>query len=315
MTVDGGNRAVRDHPASRDRRGPWAATAYQDNPAIQGRRLRVALRQARQNAELTLEQVATALDVSPSKIVRIESGAVRSVSTTDLKAMLDLYKVTDPRRVADFVSMARAARQRAWWNKYREVASQRYLEYVELEQAAASALNFEPLVAPGLLQTREYAQAVIRRLNPGASDDQVNALVEFRLDRQESLLDAPEPPKLSFIFDESVMYRQVGDAEVMEEQIRHLIELAGRQNITIQILPFAAGLGPNTQAPFVVVKFADSADPDVLYLEGPSGGTLVANDQEEVARYHTAFDELRRLSLSGSDTLKLLQEVLSGSRK
>jgi transcriptional regulator with XRE-family HTH domain len=313
MTVDGGNRAVRDHPAGRDRRGLRAATAYQDNPAIQGRRLRAALRQARQDAELTLEQVATALDVSASKIVRIESGTVK-VSTTDLKALLDLYKVTDPRRMADFVSMARAARQHPWWRKYREVASPRYLEYVELEQAAVSTLNFQPLVAPGLLQTREYAQAVIRRLAPDASDDQVNARVEFRLDRQERLLDAPEPPKLSFIFDESVMYRQVGDAEVMEEQIRHLIELAGRQNITIQILPFAAGLGPNTQAPFVVVKFADSADPDVLYLEGPSGGTLIAND-EEVARYRAAFDELRRLSLSGSDTLKLLRGVPSGPRK
>jgi hypothetical protein len=116
------------------------------------------------------------------------------------------------------------------------------------------------------------------------------------------------------VLDESVMYRQVGDVEVMQEQIRYLVELAGRPNITIQILLFLAGLGPNTQAPFVVVQFPNTADPDVLYLEGPSGGTLVANDQAEVARYRSAFEELQRMSLSGPDSLKFLQELLSGSR-
>jgi Domain of unknown function (DUF5753) len=103
-----------------------------------------------------------------------------------------------------------------------EVASRSYLEYVELEQAAAVTLNFEPLLVPGLLQTAAYARAVTRRLGWDASDDQVNALVEFRLDRQKRLLDAPEPPKLSFVLDESVIHLRVGGAEVMEEQVRHL---------------------------------------------------------------------------------------------
>ena len=284
------------------------------NPAVQGRRLRAALRQARQAAGLTLERVAAELDVSPSKIVRIESGAVK-VSTTDLRAMLDLYEITDPREVTEFVSMARAARQRPWWQKeYGDVASHRYLEYVELEQAAAVTLNFEPLVVPGLLQTGEYARAVIRRFGRDASDDQVNALVKFRLDRQGRLLDTPEPPKLSFVLDESVVYRKVGSGNVMEEQVRHLIELSGRPNITIQILPFDAGVGPNTQAPFVVVQFPATADPDVLYIELPTGGTLIANDHDEVARYRGAFEELRRMSLSGPDSLKFLQGLLGGSR-
>ena len=314
MTADGGNLAVRDHPPGQNGRGRKAAAAGGGNPAVQHRRLRAALRQARQAAGLTLDQVATELDVSPSKIVRIESGAVK-VSTSDLKAMLDLYKITDPREVTEFVSMARAARQRPWWKRgYGEVASRPYLEYVEIEQAAAVTLNFEPLLVPGLLQTAEYARAVTRRLGWDVSDDQVNALVEFRLDRQKRLLDAPEPPKLSFVLDESVIQRRVGGAEVMEEQVRHLIELAGRPNITIQILPFDAGLGPRVQTPFVVIQFPDAIDPDVLYLESPTGGALVAKDQKEVAHYRTAFDELRRMSLSSSDTLKFLQGLLSGSR-
>src|ERR1051326_369899 len=103
------------------------------NPAVQGRRLRTALRQARLDAGLTQEEVAGALDWSLSKIVRIENGSVR-VSTTDLKAMLGQYRVTDSDIEEDLVSMARAARQRPWWNAYREFASQRYLEFVQLEQ-------------------------------------------------------------------------------------------------------------------------------------------------------------------------------------
>src|SRR5262252_1823693 len=124
------------------------------NPAVQARRLRTVLKQARLDAELTQEQAATALEWSLSKVVRIESGVVR-VSTTDLRAMLDQYKITDPRRVADLLSMARAARQPRWWSKYREFASQRYLEFVEFEQAAAETLHFQPLFIPGTLQTRE----------------------------------------------------------------------------------------------------------------------------------------------------------------
>jgi len=313
MTDGGDHLAVQGLPSGRDRRGRKATDADGPNPAVQGRRLRTALRQARQAAGLTLEQVAAELDVSPSKIVRIESGAVK-VSTSDLKALLDLYKITDPREVTELVAMARAARQRPWWQKaYGEVASHRYLEYVELEQAAAMTLNFEPLVVPGLLQTAEYAHAVIRRSWSDASDDQVNSLVEFRLDRQKRLLDAPDPPNLSFVLDVSVIYRRVGGAEVMKEQVRHLITLAGRPNITLQFLPFDAGLGPSVEAPFVIIQFPDAADPDVLYRESPSGSTLT-NDQAEVARYRTAFEELRRMSLSGPDSLKFLQELLSGSR-
>jgi transcriptional regulator with XRE-family HTH domain len=304
MTADGGSGAVRDHPAGRDRRGRRVATAEGENPAVQGRRLRAALRQARQKADLTLEQVAAALDVSPSKIVRIESGAVR-VSTIDLKALLDLYEITDQDRVAEFVSMAKAARQPPWWRKYREFTSPRYFEYVELEQAAAAAVNFQPQLVPGLLQTRNYASAIIHQPGPDITEERANGLLEFRMERQK-LLDVPEPPMLSFVLDESAVHRQIGSAETMEEQIRHLIELAGRPNITIHILRFTAGLVPGMQAPFVVLQFPDRADPDALFLESPRGDTLVATDQDEVSRYRDAFAELEQASLSGPDSVKFL---------
>lgn len=279
------------------------------NPAVQGRRLRAALRQARLDAGLTQDQVAAALEWSLSKVVRIENGSVR-ISTTDLKAMLDQYKVTDPDRVAELTSMARAAKQRPWWSAYREFAPQRYLEYVELEQAALSTLNFQPMFVPGLLQTRDYAAAIIWQLGRDVTEERAEALLEFRMERQKKLLDASEPPTLSFILDESVVRRRVGGVEAMGNQIRHLIELAERPHITIQIFPFAVGLSFGMQAPFVIVQFP--ADPEVLFLESPRGDTLVANDEDEVSRYHSAFEELQRVSLPASDSVKFLQELGSG---
>src|SRR5579859_6956061 len=154
------------------------------NPAVQGRRLRTALREARLDAELTQDQVAVALDWSLSKIVRIENGSVR-VSITDLKAMLAKYGITDPDRVTELVSLAKSARQRPWWRGYREFASQRYLEFVELEQASAALLQYQPQLVPGLLQTREYASAVIWRLGRDINEARATGLLGLRMKRQE----------------------------------------------------------------------------------------------------------------------------------
>lgn len=228
--------------------------------------------------------------------------------------MLDLYDITDPRRVSEFISMAKAARQRPWWSRYRGVASQRYLEYVELEQAAVATMNFQPQLIPGLLQTRDYAGAVIRRLGRDVTEEKANTLLEFRMERQKKLLAAPEPPKLLFVLDESTLYRQVGSAEAMEEQISHLVEMAGRPNIAIHILRLAAGPVPGTQAPSVIVQLPDPADPDALFLESPRGDTLVVSDQGEVRRYRRAFEELQQTSLSGPESVKFLNGLMRDRR-
>jgi transcriptional regulator with XRE-family HTH domain len=277
------------------------------NPAVQGRRLRAALKQARRDAGLTQDQAAGKLDWSLSKIVRIESGAVR-VSTTDLKAMLDQYKVTDQKRVDELVEMGREARQRPWWSAYKEFASQRYLEFVEFEQAAESTLHVQPLFVPGTLQTRDYATAIIWRLVRDVTEERANGLLGFRMRRQK-LLDSADPPTLSFVLDESVLYRQVGSTEVMQGQIDRLIDLSVRPTIAIQIYPFSAGPSYGMQTPFVIHKFADPDDLDVLYLEGPRGDTIVGDDAEEIARFQRSFAELQQMSMSGPESLTFLKKL------
>jgi transcriptional regulator with XRE-family HTH domain len=275
-------------------------------PAVQGRLLRTALRQARDDAHLTLDQVATALDVSLSKVQRIESGAVK-VSTTDLRALLDLYKITDQVRIDELVAMARVAKKPSWWSSYKEVASQRYLEFVEFEQAATATLNYQPLWVPGLLQTRDYAAEIIRRLGPESVEHQ-QGLFDFRMKRQE-LLEAADLPSLSFVLDESVLRRQVGSKQVMHTQLGRLSELAGRSSITIQVRPFSNGLVRRMQAPFVIHQLEDAVDLDVLYLETPVGDTIVADDNEEIGRYRSAFEQLRSTSLSSLESRTFLKEV------
>jgi transcriptional regulator with XRE-family HTH domain len=282
------------------------------NPAVQGRRLRLELKHVRETKGLTLDHVAKEMDWSISKIVRIESGAVR-ISTNDLKALLDFYQISDSGRVEELLAMGRAAREKPWWNEYSGVATKRYLEYIEFEQAASETWHFQPLYIPGILQTRDYARAIIWRLTPDSTEAELNKLLEFRLERQR-LLDAPDMPHLSYVLDESLLRRRVGDDSIMAGQLSRLIELSGRANISMQILPFSAGPLVGAQTPFVIHHFPDQADHDVVYLEGPQQDSRVADDMEEIGRYHQTFDALSAAALSAPDSARFLKDVLNNSR-
>ena len=175
------------------------------SPAVQRRRLRAELRRARLEADLTQDQVAAAMDWSLSKLIRIENGSV-GISTNDLRAILQYYKITDSDRTAELLAMARSARERSWWSEYRDIASKPVLQVIEYEAAAIISRNFQPQVVPGLLQTEEYARAVLGQLNSQSSRERVDSLVHIRMRRQE-LLDRADPPLLFFIMDEPVVRR------------------------------------------------------------------------------------------------------------
>ena len=150
-------------------------------PLVQRRRLRTELRRARAEADLTQDQVADAMDWSLSKIIRIETGAV-GISTNDLRALLSLYKIHGPDRVHELVELARASRQPSWLSKYRGDISPQYLQYIEYEQAASVLRTYEPLLIPGLLQTEEYAAAIMRELaDPDRPAETIQNRIRIRL--------------------------------------------------------------------------------------------------------------------------------------
>lgn len=279
------------------------------SPAVQRRRLRTELRRARLDAGLTQEQVASAMDWSLSKLIRIENGSV-GISTNDLKAVLQHYKITDEDRAAEFLALSRASRERSWWSSYRDLVSKRLIQLIEYETAAYISRQFEDLVIPGLLQTTDYMRVALSQLAPGRPVSQIDTLIEVRLKRQE-LLKRPDGPLLFFIIDEAVVRRVVGGSDVMRRQLQRLIEVADVPNVTVEVIPFTAGLLPGLQSPFVIHEFPDAADDDVLYLESPRGGLLSRDDTDEILIYREDFERMRQASLGPERTIDFLHEVIA----
>jgi transcriptional regulator with XRE-family HTH domain len=277
------------------------------SPVVQRRRLRTELRKARQDAGQTQGEVAAAMDWSLSKIIRIEAGIV-GISTNDLKALLRHYKIVDPDHVNELIALGRAARERAWWSQYRDVATSGLLQLIGYESAAAVRRNFEPLLVPGLLQTEEYARAVIPVLDERVPQERVDTLVEIRMRRQE-LMERTNPPELFFILDEAAIRRVVGSRAIMRRQLRSLVELAEKPNVTIEVVPFTAGIHQGMRGSFVVLEFPNAADDDVLYVEDASGGLLNRTDPEEILAFSEVFERLRNVSLGAKDSSTYIDKL------
>ncbi len=279
------------------------------SPAVSRRRLRTELRRARNEAGLTQEHVAQAMDWSLSKLIRIENGT-NSISTNDLKALVQHYGITDERRIAELLSLGRASRERSWWSTYSGV-SKTLAQLIEYENAAHVSRSYEELVIPGLLQTVDYMRASTRQLAPDMTASQVDVEVEIRLKRQE-LLKRAEPPLLFFVLNEQVIRRIVGGKDVMHRQVQQLIDASDMPNVTVEVVPFTAGLVPGLQAPFVIHEFLDAADDEVLYLESSHGDRLPDADKDEVLKYREEFEGLRQASLGPQGTIDFLHEVIAG---
>ena len=265
------------------------------------------MRRARQQAGLTQDQVAETMEWSLSKVIRIEAGTV-GISANDLKALLALYKIADEDQVTGLLALARAGRERPWQSVYRDVVSPRLLQLIEFEAAASISRNFQPLVVPGLLQTKEYARAILSQFAGDNPDTPVDARVEVRMKRQE-ILDRADPPLLFFILDEAATRRLVGGRDVMRGQLRRMTELAARPHVTIEVVPFSVGAHPGLQGPFLIEEFPDPADDDVLYLESPQGEVLSRDDPDLILHYREVFEELRRLSLGPEGSLSFLAKL------
>ncbi|MDG4767376.1 helix-turn-helix transcriptional regulator [Solwaraspora sp. WMMD406] len=281
--------------------------ARHQGPTIGRRRLRAALRRAREAADLTQDHVARQMDWSLSKLIRIESGSV-SVSTNDVKALLDLYGVRDHQQVAQMVELARAARRRAWWSGYKDRVPPAYAAYIGLEADAAVLQYFQPISFPGLLQTEEYARAVIPADGPHhVPAAEIESRVQIRLARQHAVLHGADPPQIEVILDEAALRRVTGGTRVLREQLRHVATMCARTGITVRVLPFTAGSN-TVLGPFVILRFADHEDGDVVYVESALVEEII-DRPADVRSYQHVFDRLRAESLSPADSVALLRRI------
>ena len=283
------------------------------SPLMLRRRLRTELRTARLNSSLTQDQVAKAMEWSISKMNRIEK-AKSGVSINDLRALLSLYGVTDKGQNEELLELARAVarakggRHDQWWRRYSEVAPARLLELLDYESEASSVSQFETIFSPGILQTEEYASAVLKVFfDEKSSAERVAALVHLRT-RRRDLLTSQDAPKFSFLLDESVIRRMVGGAPIMRRQLRHLAGAAELPNVTLRVVPFTAGLHSGMKQPFELIEFADTPDENIVFLESPRGD-FISDDPKEAQNYHMAFQHITEESLSTTASAGLLRKV------
>ena len=278
---------------------------FQDSPALR-RRLRHELRDARNSAGLTQRDIARRLEWSPSKVIRIESGQV-AVSTVDLRALLREYGIEDKGHIEQLVDLARSSKKQSW-SQYRDVLSSAGMDYFGYEASAHIVRQYEPLLVPGLLQTEDYAREILRHAY-ASSEPVIERRVDARKARQE-LLERDDQPQLFFILDEAAIRRCVGGPEIMGRQLDRLTELADRDRISIQILPFSKGAHEGMAGPFAHLEFAGDDD-DVLFLEGRIDAVLKDDeeDRSEVSRHLEIFQELELEATNTKEFARLMKEA------
>lgn len=273
------------------------------NPTIQRRRLGLALKNAREQAGLTQDEAAQAIESASSKISRIELGQ-SGVRPLDLKLLLRAYGVPDD-VAASMRELAKAGRQRGRWSSYREQLPAWFRAFVDLESDASTIRQYQAEIIPGILQTQAYITAMLSDAwshDAAASQQQQ---VEIRLKRQSILDDGVQ---LSFVLSESAVRRTVGRAEVMREQLAHLIELSRRPSITIQILPFGAQTYVPPSFSFVILRFEDDPASDVIYAETFTDADYL--DRPDLVRAYTRlWDDLRAAALGPAESRALIEQL------
>ncbi|TDD91112.1 XRE family transcriptional regulator [Actinomadura darangshiensis] len=274
------------------------------SPTVRSKRLRRELRRLREERELTIEQVADLAggEWNPSTLGRWEKGD-RRIRPADLRHLLDVYDVHGEQREA-LITLAREARQRGWWQVYADVLPSEYSTYIGLETEAREMRTYQQQLIPGILQTAEYARAVIRATRPNDGPEAVERRVAVRLDRQK-VLTGPQPLRLWTVIDEAAIRRVVGSRQIMREQLDQLADMAERPGVQLQVLPFEAGAHASMATSFVVLGFGAS-DPNVVYLD-TGMSALFVEAPEDVAGYTLVFDHLRAAADSPRDSARVFQ--------
>ncbi|PYC81329.1 transcriptional regulator [Streptomyces tateyamensis] len=271
------------------------------NPTVRRRRLGAELRHLREQRGMTAEDVAERLMVSQSKISRLENGR-RSISPRDVRDLCDLYEVTDPRMRESLMEMARESKLRGWWNEFGDIP---YSVYIGLEAAAFSIRSYESSFVPGLLQTREYAEAVLNGTQPDTGQDAIRNRVEVRMKRQGRLTGEDQLSSFWSVIDEAVLSREVGGPQVMGAQLRRLLEVSEQANVNIQVIPFQYGAHPGMTGTFSLLEFPESADSTVVYFEGVTSD-LYLEKENDVRRYTGLYDHLRAAAFGVAESRSLI---------
>lgn len=263
----------------------------------------------REDAGLAQDQAARAAGFSAAKLSRIESGKGRRPPTeNDVRTLLELYG-TDDYEVSVLLKLLQRAGEPGWWQRYdKRLMPEWFDRLVGLQEAAATIRTFEIQYVPGLLQTPAYTRAVVERGLPNAPAGEVERRVELRRHRAR-LVSRADAPQLWAIIDESVLLRVLGSTEVMREQLAHLVKMAERPNVTLQIVPLSVTNASAPAIPITYLRFGGLDLPDVVYLEHIKSANFL-EDRDETEEYRIALDRLADEALKPRDSLELLRQTM-----
>ncbi|GAB3969847.1 helix-turn-helix transcriptional regulator [Actinoallomurus acanthiterrae] len=264
------------------------------------------LRRLREKAGVTSVAAAKAIGGSESKISRMELGR-SGFKEADVAILLSVYGITDAEERDQLLTLARRANQPGWWHSYGDVLPSWFQSYIGLEQAASRIRTYEPQFVPGLLQTEDYAAAVIS-LGDFAPEE-VDRRVALRATRQRKFRDGAL--RLWAVIDETALRRPVGGPEVLRGQLEYLMAAAKHPGLTLQVTPFAASAKHAAPGGFTIMRFADPQLPDVVYVE-QLGNALYLDKREDVDRYTLAMDRLSVISATPDESVDIIGTILEG---
>ncbi|MHB9862309.1 helix-turn-helix domain-containing protein [Streptomyces sp. YIM S03343] len=284
--------------------------ATTDRPStVLGRQLGDELRRHREASGLTTAQAAEALDCTKGKISRMENGRV-VVRTPDVAALLLAYGVNDPEtreRLTRLTRTANRRRREGWWHQYSGVLADTYKDYIEMESICREIRTFQAQLIPGLLQTPEYSRAVTVASRAWQSSTEIDQFVQVRVARQQRLTGETS---LSFwaVLAEGVLHQRVGGPDVMQTQLNHVIAMAERPNVTVQILPFSRGAHSGMFGPYLLMSFPQETAQELVLTEMPTGN-LWMEQEPQVTYYRSLFDDARTVALPPTESLALIRRT------
>ncbi|WP_444962841.1 helix-turn-helix domain-containing protein [Nocardiopsis sp. M1B1] len=276
-----------------------------NSPTLRLRRLATMLRQSREATGYTATQVGNKYGWSSGKVSKMETTETKRIKADDLDKLMDLYEITDPDKRSVMHALAKDARQRGWWSKYKEVFTERALPDFEAE--ASVIRTFETQMVPGLLQTPDYAEALLRG-GRFANPEIIRKKAEARMVRREILV-RHYPARLRAVIEESALHKPIGGKEILKKQLAYLHRMAQLSNIDLQVLPADVGSHSGLCAPFTILEFPDPLDLPIVYIDTASNG-LFLEEQDEVEAHSATFSDIQGSALSTVRSADLITSIM-----
>lgn len=275
-------------------------------PTLRAQWLGQQLRSLREAAGMTLKQAGDYLQRDPSMVSRFE-GAVYPIRRGDVLALLDLYGISDERTREGLLRLSDDVWRKGWWDGYANAVDRQYVDMLWLDSRAERLRSYGAMLVPGLLQTREYAETLIRNAAAAeTSEEQIERMVELRMTRQQ-ILRGEAPVDFATVVDESVLRRVIGRPEVMRGQLARMSDVAELPNVEVRVLPLTRGAHAGLDGSFWLYEMPEPY-PDVAYVD-TLGGAVYVEDDAAVDRFRQAYHQLSATALDGMESAALIAAV------